>query len=135
MPFRPMSGLVTLVLLLLTACATQSERARNLDSTLRAYEQAVRWGDYRAAFGFMEEEPADVSQQARSWENIRVSGYRTAPLRLDEQGRRAVQIVEIRYYDTRTMREHRLMDRQQWRYDADADRWYRVNPPPTFDEH
>lgn len=125
-------SIMVLGLSLLSACATQSERLRNLNDTLRAYEQAIRWGDFAGAFGFMETPPEDAAVKVSEWQDIRVSGYRAGPLQLGEENRQAMQMVEIHYYDTQTMRERALVDRQQWRYDADKERWYRVNVPASF---
>jgi len=41
---------------LLSACATTSQRGQALDNNLKAYEKAIRWGDFGAAMQFLHPE-------------------------------------------------------------------------------
>jgi hypothetical protein len=75
---RVLSILALACLLVLAGCATQN-RADTLDTTLRAYASAVRWGDFQSAMVFLDPKTrADHTPSALDlarYKQVQVSGY------------------------------------------------------------
>ncbi|KPJ91408.1 MAG: hypothetical protein AMJ53_11745 [Gammaproteobacteria bacterium SG8_11] len=103
-----------------------------LDDTLRAYDRAVRWGNYQMIPSFRNKEKAGEQLDYDRLKSIRVTGYAPKHMRVSDKGMDAEQIVEIRYYDENVAREKVEMDRQQWSYDDDLNRWVLVSDLPKF---
>lgn len=113
----------------LGACATDPTRGKTkaLDDTLRGYAATVRWGDIEQAESFVDPEyraahPLSSIDRSR-FHQIRISGYSEQPAqRTGEDEVR--QDVEITLINENTQGVRSIMDRQVWRYDATAQRWW-----------
>lgn len=112
----------------LSACAFSQQRLTSLDETLRLYGDLMRWGRYEQALAFHE---AD-GQSAESLNNIRITDYVMYDRVISDDHNTAYQKVEIRYYNETIATERHLVDRQQWRYDNDKNRWRLHSPIPAF---
>lgn len=124
-----------LLLIMLAGCAS-NEKARDLQDTVRAYESAIRWGNFRGAINFIAPEDRPDSRQLnfelQRLENIRVTGV--LPLHQAPQADpdTVVQIVEIRYANRHTAVERTVQDRQVWRYDPDEETWWLISGLPDI---
>jgi len=125
----------TLLLLVVTGCATvdQKKKAMTLQSTLRAYESTIRWGDYETAYGFIRlDDAGKPGPDPSTLKGIRVTSYTSRIVNVSEDGKEAQVVAEIRYYNDQRMSVVDLTDRQTWRYDETAARWYLAVPLPAF---
>lgn len=121
----------------LTACATDQThgKAKQLDDALRGYAATVRWGDIEQAEAFVDPEyraahPLGSIERSR-YHQVRISGYSEQPVqRTGEDEVR--QNVEITLINENTQGVRSIMDRQVWRYDAKAQRWWLASGLPDI---
>jgi len=126
---------LTLLLLLFTGCSTVDEKKKSmtLQSTIRAYESTIRWGDFETAYGFIKlDEVEDPGPDPRELKAIKVTAYTSSVVSVSEDGTEAQVVAEISYYNERSMSVVDLVDRQTWRYDAVREKWYLADPLPDF---
>jgi hypothetical protein len=123
-----------LLLGLLAACA-QTTRNTALDDTLRSYGSYVRWGEFEQALGFVDPKRLEVapvsSVDMERYKQIKVAGYRESAWVSEGDGL-VSQIVEIEFINVHTQAISSVIDRQEWRYDPDAKRWWLVTGLPDI---
>lgn len=119
----------------LSSCSFTPEAFDSLDKTLKAYEKAIRWQDYKFARVF-QLKPVDISDfQRQRLKSIRVTSYKVIHKVIAHDFSKTDIIVDIRYYQDSSAVERVLTDRQKWIYDAEADRWQLDSPFPDFKFH
>ena len=126
---------VFLALALIGGCASyQTEKKMNrYEYTTHQYEKAIRWGSYDVANSFRK--PDEGGEGAPNFEWLRqfaVTSYEVVNQNMSEDRNEAQLTVDIRYYDKDTMKERQLVDRQHWRWDAEAGVWMLESPLPAF---
>jgi len=115
---------------LLLGCA--SARNEKLDVTLLAYERALRWSDYKAAFAMSDMSNAPVPDFERL-QHIRVTSYeKIGAAQFSADGMKLIQVVEIRFVNVNRMTDRVLTDKQVWEYSEAELRWKITSPFPTF---
>ena len=127
-----------LAVLLLTACGSMGGATKRSprDQTLYSYVSAVRWSDFEAAEAFIdpalrEAEPLTDLEMER-YKQFQVSGYEVkGSTEVAED--RYEQIVEIRVVNRNTQVERIVTDRQEWRWDAEAKRWWLMSGMPDLE--
>jgi len=113
------------------ARVAENRKARLLESAVEGYRQALRWGDYDAALGFVSPEArADVDLAPLA--NVRVVRYDVARPLVMVATDRAEQVVHIGYVRLDRQRLETLTDRQEWRYDAARAAWWLHSALPGF---
>ncbi len=116
--------------LILSGCAGNNKKGLRFESTMRSYEQVIRWGDLEKANGFLKE-PADFSlERHKKLKNIQVNGYYVLSRTVTRDG--IEQVVEIKYTKDASVVVHTLTDVQKWVYDEDDGRWYLTSKIPDF---
>lgn len=122
--------LLVLLVSFVAGCATA--RLSVLDNTMRAYERAIRWGDFKTAYALANNPNTSVPDFQRL-QNIRVTSYDrlTAP-QADNEGTKLKQAVEVRYVNINNMSERVLQDEQTWEYVEKEDRWRLTSAFPAF---
>lgn len=114
-------------------CGTVKDDAKRigLENTLSSYRQAIRWGQFPAAAGFVAPDArSDLDLDALN--NIRVTGYDVVRQGIIGPDDTAVQLVQIDYVIEDRQRLERLTDRQRWRYDAAYEAWWLESGLPDF---
>lgn len=129
--FIPPLVVALLTSLLLGACAT-ADRLDALNQTLRAYEKAIRWAKFDIAYSFRKWDADEQPRLPARLKNVRVTGYEVGNSRFDEKTMTTTQFVTIRYYNTDTLRERSLEDKQRWKYFPEPKRWYLLSDLPDF---
>lgn len=123
---------------LLAACASNpinSKKDDLLTETLRSYAATIRWGDVARAQAFIDPEvlsahPPSALDLAR-FEQVRITGYtEQTPTPVGDNEVR--QIVEIGLVNVNTQSARSVLDRQTWRYDETARRWYLMTGLPDI---
>ena len=123
-------------LVLLTACGGQTAQRSPRDQTLYHYVSAVRWSDFDIALNFvdpavLEARPLSDAEKER-YKQFQVSGYEVKSASEPAEGTYE-QVVEIRVVNRNTQVEKVITDRQSWRWDAEAKRWWLVSGLPDLD--
>ena len=125
---------IALLVTAVAGCAsmTASSRTDKFEQTARAYERFMRWGEFQNAYALAGAPPGALPDFPRL-QNIRVTSYELlgAP-QANADASQIAQVVEIRYVHLHQMSERRVVDRQQWTYAADNDRWKLQSPFPVF---
>lgn len=124
-----------LLALLLAGCASTTPDRRALDDALYDYASAIRWGELDAALSHVDPDylaahPLDSIERAR-FQQLQVSGYYVRQNSQDAEGR-VHQLVEIRLVNRHTQTERSVVDRQTWRWDAEAKRWWLTTGVPDL---
>lgn len=121
MRLLPRLLLLILVALLLAACGSQSRKQRELDETLNAYRQAVRWGNLMQMEVFLSDaarEAHALSELERErFAQVRCTGYAEISPPIDNDDGSVSQTIEIEFTNIHTQSPKRVMDRQTWIWD------------------
>ena len=126
--------LIPALLLLLAACGSVGGQRSPRDQALYHYVSAVRWSDFDAARGFLDPaiaEPATEVERER-YKQFQVSGYEVKSAHEPAEGEYE-QVVEIRVVNRHTQVERIITDRQRWRWDPEAKRWWLASGLPDLD--
>lgn len=132
------SGFLAVALLALTACFPVKNNALLLDDTLSSYAAAIRWGHMDDALGFVDPEvlkkhPVTALDLAR-YQQVQVSVYsESAPVHINDN--EVSQVVEIGLVNINTQAARSIVDKQLWRYDEKANRWWLVSGLPDITVH
>jgi hypothetical protein len=128
-------GLLSLLVLLLAACASGKPNVNKLDARLYTYASAIRWEGFAAAAEFIDpalrEAHAPSALQLQRYEQVQVSGYRVRA-KTQPAPDEVLQVVEIGLVNRHTQVERSVIDRQRWRWDAEAGQWWLVSGLPDI---
>lgn len=131
--YRQWWPLALLLLLFAAGCGPLKDDTRQaaLENTLSSYRQAIRWGHYPAAAGFLSPESrTELDLDALS--NIRVTGYEVVRQGVIGPDDNMLQLVQIEYVREDRQQLERLLDHQHWRYDASQRAWWLASGLPEF---
>jgi len=128
---------VVVVVLLIFGCAgiKTGQQMTLFDETSRAYDRAIRWGEYEEAFAFKKLSDKDNKLPDFSdFRQIRVTAYKVKQTVVDEKSfSKVLRLVEIQYYRMSNVTVKNLIDHQQWEYNEAQDRWYLISGLPVFE--
>lgn len=121
------ASLMSAAALLLSACAS-SKHHKSLDETLRQYEIVVRWSQWDGAVDYLAPEYLANNPVSRlDMERLRlfrVTQYTVRSAMPFDEGMGLQQVVEIRLFNRNRAVEQTLIDRQEWRYHTERERWF-----------
>jgi hypothetical protein len=130
------SATIGLIAVLLAACSGVGTQKNALEETLFHYAAAVRWGEVEQILAFHDpkvlEENAPEPLALERWRQLRVTGYRSRGREPQADGT-VMQFAEIEFVNRHTQTSSALLDREQWRYDEEAKRWWLVSGLPDLD--
>ena len=123
---------------LLAACGSMGGNRSPRDQMLYHYTSAIRWSDFDKAVAFIDpavlaEHPIGTIELER-YKQFQVSGYDVRTSTEPAEGEYE-QVVEIRMVNRHTQAERVITDRQQWRWDPEAKRWWLMSGLPKLDPH
>jgi len=132
MSFRILPVLLATALLVGSGCATIERDKRNIamEAAMTAYGNAIRWGYYDTAYGFVSaDERKGIPQHL---DNIQVTSYEVVqpPFMKDEES--AEQVARIEYVLKDVQRVRSLASRQLWHYEKTTNRWWLMSGLPDF---
>ncbi len=121
------AGLAGLIIVLLAACAGNSQMLREREQALDHWEALVRWNQFDALVDMIHPEwlaenpvPALDLERLRQF---RVTQYRVRHMLSDPEDLSLERAVEIRLYHVHSAHERVINHREVWRFDSDLDRW------------
>jgi hypothetical protein len=117
----------------IAGCAGVKEdrMATALYEATNGYRQAIRWGYFDAAAGFLHPDDREGLDPS-GLENIRVTGYEVIRPAIIAPDQSAVQLVRIEYVLEDEQRLRSVDDRQEWRWNADQRGWWLQSGLPAF---
>ncbi|QSA97054.1 hypothetical protein [Methylococcus sp. EFPC2] len=119
---------IAILALGLTACSHDLHTMK-MEEALANYGAAIRWGSFERAADFQSVRRA---LDSKSLQDIHISSYDPIYRKELDEGDRAEQIVEIRYYREDEGVEKSVTDRQAWRYDREKQQWFLESDLPKF---
>ena len=127
--------LILLALLLASCGSSQKSEADMLQATLMAYGKAMRWGDVDQMISYIDPEMLTANPipalELERFQQVQIAGYRDqGPVMLDET--HASQVAQIELINRHTQQVRSIVDRQQWRLDREAKRWWLVSGLPKI---
>ena len=119
--------------LMLSACGVlPSDKYDKYKTSSRAYEKALRWGDFYSAYSFhINEKPLTEKERAR-FKRIRVSEFELIDNVIDPDEKNARQIIELKYYFEDYQVEKAMTFNLKWEYDEKQKRWLITSPFPEL---
>ena len=119
--------LTLLAAALLAGCPSSSKQSKTLDLTLQQYEKAVRWSQWDVAANHIDPEYLVDNPITRldmdRLRLFRVTQYNVRSSVGFDAGLGFQQVVEIRLFNRNRAVERTIIDQQEWRYNADTERW------------
>lgn len=110
--------LLLMAVLLLAACGSQSRKQRELDETLNAYRQAVRWGNLMQMETFLSDAARETHAldelERERFAQVRCTRYVEVSAPIDNDDGSVSLTIEIEYTNIHTQTPKRVMDRQTW---------------------
>ena len=120
---------------LLAGC-TSAVRDESLRVALYNYSAAIRWNEIGQAASYVDplllaEKPFTEADRER-WAQIQVTRYFEGPQSQDPQGNFR-QTVQVEVVDRATQSVRTVVDRQVWRFDEAAGRWWLTTGLPDLE--
>jgi hypothetical protein len=128
-------AILVIACLALVACATGRPDTHKRDRTLYAYASEIRWGDIESALAFIDPkvraEKTPTALELERYRQVQIAGYNVRGL--DQPDDETLhQTVELRLVNRHTQVERSVLDRQRWRWDGEAKRWWLVSGLPDI---
>lgn len=123
-----------LLLTLLVGCAS-GPSTRKQDEALYFYSSEIRWGQIDQAIAFIDpevlvEKPITAVERAR-YDQIQFGGYLVKGKEMVSEDE-LHQLVELRVINRHTQVERTVLDKQVWRWDKEAKRWWLMSGLPDI---
>lgn len=130
-------GLLLILATLTLAACTGDNFEKKRGEALKQYETIIRWSQWDAAADFIDaeyqmEHPITRLEMDRL-RLFRVTAYTVRSTGILDEGATMQQVVEIKLYNTKQGVERTIIDEQEWRYNAEIERWklHSGLPDPT----
>jgi hypothetical protein len=128
------------LVLLICGCSglqlqTDREKMNLYDKTTKAYDLAVRWGEWEDALAFLKRSGQDDAlPDLEDYRQVRVTAVKVKNTIIDKQSLSIAQrVVDIQYYRMSNVTVKNLQNRQVWEYNEEEDRWYLISGLPVFE--
>lgn len=115
----------------LLSCASTQDEMQLLDSSVRAYERAIRWGEFTRAKSFHKKGSTLTDLERRRLKLYRVTGYSTLQTSTPDQYNSHI-LVEIKYIKNDRQVIKTITVKQHWKRDKEGKVWYLNSPFPKF---
>jgi hypothetical protein len=119
-----------------SSASSASKAQKSLDPNLVSYQLAIRWNDFEAALSSLDPE---IQHEEDFSENIEAyyKDYQIVSYNLKSVAWPSATIyqqrVEIGYVELNTQIVQKIVDKQTWRYDEVAKRWWLTTGLPKLD--
>jgi hypothetical protein len=132
---RRILSIIAILFVLLAGCATQ-QRSDSLTSTITAYGNTLRWGDFQSAVQFIDpavraKHPVSDLDLAR-YKQVRVTEYDNGAGPVPTGEFDVQQTAEINVVNIHTQAERSIVDHQTWHFDQAAKRWWLTSGLPDI---
>jgi len=132
-----MTMLLAVLLLASLPAQAQSKRkqGQQLEQVQSALTAAMRWGEFEQAWelvdpAYRQTHPMTDLALAR-YQQVQVSGYTDRTSSVADDGS-VLRNVDLRVINKHTMAERTVRFREQWRWDAEARRWWLAGGLPDL---
>ena len=128
-------AILLLLALSVTGCASD-QRSQALLTTLNAYANTMRWGDFSSALQFVDPKvrkahPPSSLDMAR-YKQVRVTEYDEGQGPVPSAENEVHQLVQLGLVNVNTQVQRTVIDRQTWRYDPVKKHWWLTSGLPDI---
>jgi hypothetical protein len=129
--------LLCVSLAIVSACSSLKSFREELNDTVVAYNDFLRWNEFNKAKHFVDESVRqEFEARVQAAKNVKIAEYRILNTDFEpEKGEQTVE-VEFDYYTSPTYLVKTLMDKQKWSYvyveKEKEKRWRLMTPIPDF---
>ncbi|MCG6861204.1 MAG: hypothetical protein LJE70_08015 [Chromatiaceae bacterium] len=133
MPHKPLLAFCLALPVFLAGCGTieKEKKVQMLDAALTTYGEAIRWGYFETAYGFLH--PDKRQEIPKHLDNVRVTSYEVLQAPLMKSETEAEQVVRIEYVHKDVQQLRSLSDRERWVYDEATSNWWLDSGVPSFE--
>lgn len=118
------------------SASSASKAQKKIDANLMSYQLAVRWNDFEAALSSLDPEiphEEDFSEVVEAYyKDYQIVSYNLKSVSWPSETVYQ-QRVEIGYVELNTQIVQKIVDKQTWRYDEVAKRWWLTTGLPKLD--
>lgn len=124
-----------LLCLVVTPAEARSKKDKAMDQVLMDYAATLRWGGFEQGLAFIDPEVRQAkpisSVELNRYRQVRVSYYhQQSPV---EVSKTEIQVLaEIGVINNHNQSERSVIDRQTWRWDEKAKRWWLMTGLPSI---
>lgn len=115
----------------LISCSLSPDAMQTLDSSVRSYERAIRWGGFTRAKSFHKKSSTLSDFERRRLKTYRVTGY-TVLQHNTPDPYNSMLVVEIKYYKNDMPVIKTISAKQHWKREKESTVWYLDTPFPKF---
>jgi len=115
----------------LSSCALSPDPMETLDSSIRSYERAIRWGGFQRAKSFHKHSPVLSDIERRRMKFYRVTGYNVLQHNTPDKFNSHL-VVEIKYYKNDMPVVKTIVTKQHWKREKESKVWYLESEFPKF---
>jgi predicted small secreted protein len=134
---RVVTGLLCIVCLTLTACATRPGLGEELDRSVKAYNRMLRWHELENAVATYSdpEQREDYQKQAETLKKsgISITDFRILSTRYLPEKLSGDVVAEFDYFILPSNRVKTVSHRQEWVYRENLKSWKLKNGLPPFE--
>jgi phosphopantetheinyl transferase (holo-ACP synthase) len=122
------------MLLMLAGCASLSTTARmeRYGRLTRAYEQAMTWSNFEAAYSATKARQESSLPDAARYADIRITSYEPDAPQVTQEGKIVKRVARIHYVHLSRMTELSLVTQEEWRYSDESGHWFLYSGFPQF---
>lgn len=130
---KPLFKLILLftVLSSMISCSLSPDAMQTLDSSVRSYERAIRWGGFSRAKSFHKNSPTLSDLDRRRLKFYRVTGYNVLQHNTPDP-HNSFLVVEVKYYKNEMPVIKTMTVKQHWKREKESTIWYLDTPFPKF---
>lgn len=119
---------LTIIILLFTLSACSNpKRDKSFEVSIKQMEKLVRWSEYEGVMNMIDPDylvENNITQlDIERLKQFRVTGYTVTQKEMDEDGTLYRQQVLLQMYNTHNPVERSTRWNQEWRYNAETNRW------------
>ena len=115
----------------LFSCAGTQDVMQALDTSVRGYERAIRWGEFTRAKSFHKNEPTLTDLERRRLKYYRVTAYSVLQHSTPDSHNSHL-LVEIKYIQKDRQVIKTFTVKQHWKRDKESEVWYLNTAFPKF---
>lgn len=134
---RVIQGVLCVVCLSLTACASQSSLTEGLDRSVKAYNRMLRWHELEnAVMTYADAEQREASLKradALKKQGISITDFRILSTRYIPEKKGGDVVAEFDYFMLPSTRVKTISHRQEWLYQKENNSWKLKNSLPAFE--
>lgn len=134
---RFVNGLLAIICLMLSACASQTGLSEGFDQSVKSYNRFLRWHEIEnAVLTYHDSNQRELSMkqaEALKRSGLSVTDYRIISKKYIPEKKSGDVVAEFDYYILPSNRINTISDRQGWVYEESSKSWKLISGLPSFE--